>query len=72
VNAAADQQRLMPEATANTWLMTKEHDELLQDEGQKENTEKGKARTQHPTSRARHGLAKARLKEERNNKTRHT
>jgi len=40
VNAAADQQRLMPDPTANTWLMTKEHNELLQDEGQ--NAENGK------------------------------
>jgi hypothetical protein len=32
VNAAADQQRLMPDTTANTWLLTKEHDELPGDE----------------------------------------
>jgi hypothetical protein len=70
VNAAADQQRLMPETTANTWLMTKEHDELLQDETK--TLRKEKQERNHPSSRDPHGFVKVWLRKENNNKARPT
>lgn len=63
MNAAADQQGLMPESTANTWLMTKPHDELIQDEEHKGKGAKGAEKhDRSSSSRDQNGLAKSRLR----------